>query len=251
MGWERLAHWLAALELVGLIELGRSASSARGTSSRGVELYHALLDQAERRDLHDGVLQSLTAAGLRLQSALQLIETRPDAAAQQLRSVQDIIFQEQLDLRLIVNDLKVAELGSSEDSFRLTRLLEQLQSTVEQQWGLRVTLKLDGSQGSISPATAREIYYIVREALVNAARHSGGSSATAYIRVDERQACITVSDDGSGLPLSGCPDNSASLQWTPASLKNRISILKGSLDICSTEAGTRIDIVLPLERAVA
>jgi signal transduction histidine kinase len=204
-------------------------------------------------DLHDGVLQSLTAAGLRLQSALQLVETSPREASQQLQTVQEIIAQEKLDLRVFVDDLKRADLASSKTGFSLAYLLEQLRSNVEQQWGLRVHVKLEGVAEALSHTLARDIFHIVREALVNAARHSGGTSANVRIHFRDNKIYITVSDDGCGFPFSGTFDQSELMEMNagPASLGNRISLLRGSLRIHSTTAGARLDIVLPIERAVA
>src|SRR5438552_14466890 len=51
------------------------------------------------RELHDGVLQSLMAAVLQLETVSRLIETDPDAAKVRLSDVQRMIGQEQRELR--------------------------------------------------------------------------------------------------------------------------------------------------------
>lgn len=48
VGWEKLAHWLGALELVGLVELGRRSGPAGRGSAGPADPIQALLDQADR-----------------------------------------------------------------------------------------------------------------------------------------------------------------------------------------------------------
>lgn len=202
------------------------------------------------RDLHDGVLQSLTATALQLQATLQLLDTNPEAVRGQLRGIQDLIVQEQRDLRSFVEELKLATLAPKETDFKLGQLLEQLGKMVERQWGLRVELTMAGSESLISAAIGREIYRIVREGLINAARHSQASLAHGELRIEDHQIHISVSDNGRGFPFRGYYDHAAltSMGLGPTMLKSRIAFLRGSLNIHSTESGSRLEITLPLSR---
>ena len=58
------------------------------------------------RELHDGVLQSLTAASLQAQRARQAIATSPGEAERRLARVEETILAEQQALRLAIEDLK-------------------------------------------------------------------------------------------------------------------------------------------------
>ena len=66
-----------------------------------------------------------------------------------------------------------------------------------------------GSDTQVQAAMGREIYSVVREALVNAARHSQGSMARAQVEVEDQQVSISVCDDGVGFPFRGCFDEAA------------------------------------------
>jgi signal transduction histidine kinase len=202
------------------------------------------------RDLHDGVLQSLTATALQLQAALQILEANPGAVREQLREIQDLIVQEQRDLRSFVEELKLATLAPSEPDLRLGQLLEQLGKMVERQWGLRVELRIVGSESWVPAAMGREIYHIVREGLINAARHSQASVAQGELQVEDHQIRISVSDNGRGFPFRGYYDQTAltSMGLGPTMLKSRIAFLGGSLNIHSAESGSRLEITLPLSR---
>src|SRR5438552_6185063 len=62
------------------------------------------------RDLHDSVLQSLAVAGLNLEAAIQGLKVDPEVAREQLRGVQDLIVEEQRELRSFIEELKLATL---------------------------------------------------------------------------------------------------------------------------------------------
>ena len=200
------------------------------------------------RDLHDGVVQSLAAAGLRLQAAVQLLKVDPEETEEQLRQVQDLIVQEQRDLRSFINELKIATLVPREMDFKLGYLLDQLVKTVEQQSNLRVGLRADNLD-AIGPATvAREIYLITREALINAARHSHGSAIQVDFKIEDHKLHLTVCDDGRGFPFHGRYDDAAlaAAGLGPAIIKSRLGSLGGSLNIDSSASGARLEVTVPL-----
>jgi signal transduction histidine kinase len=62
---------------------------------------------------------------------------------------------------------------------------------------------MDGLDGQLPAVVAREIYQIIREGLVNAARHSHASVVQVDLQADDHNACVTVSDNGCGFPFRG------------------------------------------------
>jgi PAS domain S-box-containing protein len=200
------------------------------------------------RDLHDNVLQSLAVAGLNLEAAIQGLKVDPNVAKEQLHGVQDLIVQEQRELRSFIEELKLATLVPSEINFKFGYLLQQLAKTVEQQWHLRVKLKMEAFDGQIPAVLAREIYQIVREGLVNAARHAHASVVEVDLRADDHHARITVSDNGCGFPFRGRYDDAAlaSTGLGPAVIKSRVASLGGTIAIDSAESGARLEVTLPL-----
>ena len=200
------------------------------------------------RDLHDSVLQSLAVAGLNLEAAIQGLKVDPVVAREQLCGVQDLIVREQRDLRSFIEELKLATLIPGEMDFKLGYLLQQLVKTVEQQWRLRVELTMDRFDAPVPAVLAREIYQIIREGLVNAARHSHASVVLVDLQVDDQNARVTVSDNGCGFPFRG-HYNDAALSCTgvgPAVIKSRVVSIGGALTIDSSGAGARLEVTLPL-----
>ena len=200
------------------------------------------------RDLHDNVLQSLAVAGLNLEAAVQGLKVDPKVAREQLRGVQDLIVREQQELRSFIDELKLATLVPGEMDFKFGYLLQELAKTVEQQWHMSVELKMDGLDGQVPAVLAREIYQIIREGLVNAARHSHASVVEVDLKTDDHNVRVTVSDNGRGFPFRGHYDDAAltSTGLGPAVIKSRVAALGGALNIDSSESGARLEVTLPL-----
>jgi signal transduction histidine kinase len=205
------------------------------------------------RDLHDGVLQSLAGIGLRVAAIRGRIKGESRGAVEArdaLDELQRLIAIEQRDLRFFIQELRPAPLRPPGEpqvlAFRVTELLHR----IELEWGLRAELRADTlGEAPIPDALAREIYQMIREALVNAARHGEASSVRVEIRrpVPDRLA-ITVTDDGRGFPYQGAFAHAdlVAEKKGPRNLLERVSSLGGALSLASGPAGSRLEIDLPL-----
>ncbi|TLY46245.1 MAG: hypothetical protein E6K59_01475 [Nitrospirae bacterium] len=170
-------------------------------------------------DLHDGLLQSLTGMALQLQAVQRLLHEDPLTAKERLRDLQTLVASEQRGLRLFVREMKSLWLMSMGEAY----------------------VQLPGD-------LAQQIYLIVREALLNAARHAKASAIRVTLRAENEHVRILVADNGCGFSFRGCYDHAklTEMKLGPVSLKGRIASLGGSLAIDSTDAGARLDIRLPL-----
>jgi signal transduction histidine kinase len=120
---------------------------------------------------------------------------------------------------------------------------------MEASWGLKVEMRTQLFTGPVSPQEAQQIYYIIHEALTNAARHSAGSRVRIGLTNDERAARIVITDDGHGFPFKGRYDSEdlARLGVGPATMRGRIAALRGTLILDTSETGTTLDITIPIE----
>lgn len=200
------------------------------------------------RQLHDGVLQSLTGAALQLQTVGPLLEADRQAAHNRLLQIQRLLAEEQRDLRFFIQELKPAPLGLPGADSGLAARLNELGERIERHWGLRVELTVERFEAPISDALLREIYLIVHEALVNAARHAQASTARVAVGVLDNQVRIIVADNGRGFRFRGHYDHAAltDMKLGPVTLKERIGALHGSIAIDSDASGARLEISLPL-----
>lgn len=200
------------------------------------------------RDLHDGVIQSLGGAALRLETARRLMKERPGAAGQLLVEIQDLLTAEQQDLRSFVHDPSFRGADPRDPALGVESRLAELRHRIERIWDLEVEITNRLPEAGISPALAHEIDRILREALVNAAKHGQASAVRAALDLDGEELRITVEDDGRGFPFRGDYDFAKlkALKLGPVALKQRIAAVGGSMRVTSGETGARLDIRLPL-----
>jgi signal transduction histidine kinase len=198
------------------------------------------------RDLHDGVLQSLTGAALQLETVQRLWDTEPQGARDRLAAIQQFIADEQRNLRFFIRDSKLAPFGRTAGGAGLDARLRELVQRLEGLWGLRVELQLEPLDDRSADALAYDICLIVQEALVNAARHAAASEVRVAVSAVDGHVHLRVTDNGCGFPFHGEYDHAAltAQKLGPVMLKKRVESMGGTLAIHSTPAGARLDIRL-------
>lgn len=198
------------------------------------------------RDLHDGILQSLTGAALQLESVHRLIGSDDDTARARVRNVQQVIEGDQRELRSFITQLR-PEAASPRSASLLARL-ETLAARFERQWNVGVQITMEPEAPDFSDSLASEIYNIVTEAAANAAKHAGGTHIDVHIDAEDGEVVITVQDDGKGFPFHGTYDLNMldDLKRGPVTLKERVASLKGDLRLESLPTGTRLEVTLEI-----
>jgi len=201
------------------------------------------------RDLHDGVVQTLTGTALRLHAAERLLDGASDAARRLLGEIRAQIADEQRDLRFYIQDLKPTGLAALEEGAGFEAALRDLARRVESVWNLSVQLELGTAAAPRVPGTLlREVYRLVQEACVNAARHGGATQAVVTLALQGRELAIVVADNGHGFPFQGRFDHVALAAQTlgPRALSERLTALGGTLALESSETGARVEMRVPV-----
>lgn len=201
------------------------------------------------RDLHDGIIQSLSGVGLQLQS---IRATTTPQAAQRIAEVQAILEAEQRELRELVRELRPHD-GRSDSAADLRKRLQQLVQRFLLEWGLSVSMQTSIA-APLAPDVALEIYRIVNESLSNAARHGKATRANVEVTVAVRSCGIEaavnirVTDNGRGFGFAGRRDLPALDQFEqgPRTLKERVRNLRGTLVVDSSPAGAAIEASFPI-----
>ncbi len=199
-------------------------------------------------DLHDGLLQSLSAAALHIQAAQQKMQHRVAGAAEDLDRVQGLIRGEQHDLRFLIEALRPQTASSPSFDGSLATRLAAFASTVQQVWRVGVRLDTRSLNGGLPIAGEHEVYRMVQEAVINAARHAGGTQVRVHLHRADGRVSIVVADDGRGFPFQGQLDQAtlAAQNLGPVSLRQRVSRLGGTMTITSAPVGATVEIELPL-----
>ncbi|MDH3475273.1 MAG: sensor histidine kinase [Rhodospirillales bacterium] len=199
------------------------------------------------RDLHDGVLQSLSGISLQLKAAQVLLGSDVDAARARLQEIEGLLAAEQRDLRFVVQGLRPVAFDPADVAASLTAHLRELGRRIEGHWNLRVELDVAVLPQPLSERLALDLYRIAQEALVNAARH--GKARVARVTMAQRgdRVAVAVADDGRGFDFEGRLDLAALIrrQSGPRSLIERVVALGGELEVVSSGSGARIELSLP------
>jgi signal transduction histidine kinase len=205
------------------------------------------------RDLHDGVLQTLTGAALQLQTARRLLTLDPAAAEERLSQVQRIIAAGQNDLRFFIHQLGPRRAVEPAGPVDLRGRLHELADRVRRQWGIPVTIATEPSTLEIPDLLVTDLFLLVHEALVNAARHARATAIQVAIFREPHRISIAIADDGQGFPFKGSYtlDQLDRQQIGPRTLRERVAALGGDLVLESTSDGTRLQLTVPLAREVA
>jgi signal transduction histidine kinase len=217
-----------------LVSTAISNSAARAELEASRTRIVAAADAERRRierDLHDGAQQRLVALGLELRSAeLSLpagqseVRDRLDHAARELGAVLD-------ELREISRGIHPALLSDRGLRAALRSLGRRSPIPVE----------IDAAREDRFPEVVEvAAYYVVSEALVNAAKHSEASVVRVRLQSDGNELKLRVSDDGVG---GADPRRGSGL----VGLADRAEALDGRFSLSSPPGGgTTLTVELPL-----
>lgn len=203
-------------------------------------------EDRERRqiahDLHDDLGQTLAAARIRLANLCndKRVEIRGTA-----NEVGALIDRATSAIRSLAAQLApdvLHELG-------LAPALDWLGEEIERTFGLKVNVIDDGRPKPLAQETRSVLYRAVRELLINVAKHAQTDSAIVESECVEKRIVIRVSDAGVGYDAAvvfARPRRGLGL----SSLPERLSLIGGSAEICSTLGeGTVAILTAPLAAA--
>lgn len=201
------------------------------------------------RDLHDGILQSLSGTAFHLQLLRELTKRDPSAALFTFDEVEQALIDDQREVRAFIAGLRSAL--PQDEEIRFTPRLVALGDRIEREWGLKVTMHISPLVEIISPGMAEEVYRIVKEALTNAATHSRASRIIVEVAVRSNRTHILVEDNGRGFSFAGRFDLTTltAHKRGPLTLKERVAAVGGNLIIDSSADGARLEIDVPLTLA--
>jgi signal transduction histidine kinase len=159
----------------------------------------AVLEERVRiaRELHDVVAHHVSVMGVQAGAARRVMRQQPAKAEEVLSSIEASSRQAVLELQRLLGVLRRAD---QPDKLTPQPDLAQLPELVANagQGGLTVELSIEGEPRALPRTLEVSAYRVIQEALTNALRHSGGTTAT--VRVDYQRAVLEVEvlDDGRG-----------------------------------------------------
>ncbi|OFV96666.1 MAG: hypothetical protein A3H28_03735 [Acidobacteria bacterium RIFCSPLOWO2_02_FULL_61_28] len=195
------------------------------------------------RELHDGVIQSVSASVMRL-DLLRRQAGAESAAGEELGRIQHILRQEVVNLRELMEQMKPLDL----DPGQLLEFLADLVEKFRRETGINALFISDVEEVAWRPRVCREVARIVQEGLVNVRRHSGARNVVVRLGKENGSWSLMIDDDGKGFPFAGRLSQ-AELEATrrgPLVIKERVRVIGGELTVDSTPGrGARLEIVIP------
>jgi PAS domain S-box-containing protein len=191
-------------------------------------------DEARRRierNLHDGAQQRLIAIGLDVQTVRDRIGADPQDAQAGLERIRH-------DLEVVLEDVRELSHGLHPVLLSRAGLGPSLRELARKS-PIPVTLNVSLSERP-SESTETAVYYVISEAVANAAKHARASQISVVLTTSGSEIRAIIEDDGSG-------GAEASAGSGLVGLIDRIEALGGRFALDSPPGhGTRISIAMPL-----
>ncbi len=211
---------------------------AEADSRQRLQMLNQALEEKIRigRDLHDGVIQSLYAVGLTLESAQRLAE-------QDSGKSQGLVDQSIKHINKTISDIRAYISGLSPRSVRGDSLQSRLGEIVEE---LRAGRPLDlnwrvedAAVIELSDQQLAETLQITREAVSNALRHGGASQIHVSLIPTPGGTTLTIRDNGTGFE----PETSSGDGMGLANITARAESAIGAFNLTTSPGeGTSVEV---------
>ena len=201
-----------------------------------------------RRDLHDGLGPALASQTFRLDAALELLGTRPDTAAEQLRVLKAQNQELVADIRRLVYELRPPAL----DQLGLAGALAAHAGQLARSGRPALEVGTDPDPLPEIPAAVEvAAYRIGSEAITNVVRHAGASTCTVALAAGDGALTVRVADNGVGVGRVGRSGVGRSGVGM-TSMRERAAELGGTVVVANGRpTGTVVTATLPLAPGTA
>jgi signal transduction histidine kinase len=194
-------------------------------------------------ELHDRLLQVLATLSLRLEACRKHLTTAPDELSRELQLMEKMTVNSIADIRKFLSGKVVPSLVPG----TLVESLKDEMKFLRDGLGIRMILESEPDELNLSPELEQELYYVLRESLINIARHSHASRAVVLLKETADRISGSVEDNGIGFELAQVTGNG---RLGLGTMEERINRLGGNLDIqTSPGKGTKISFTAPTQRA--
>jgi PAS domain S-box-containing protein len=224
--------------IAGIAEDTTERKRAEQTLRHSEERLRSVLEERERlsRDLHDNIVQSIYAIGMRLE---QCLGQSPDNIAAQLAQVIEQLNGLIRDVRQYIKGPEQTVITGPELRAELLKQVKAI-ATAE---GPLFEVELDSDAiAQLSPDEVEQVLHFAREALSNSMRHSHARRGTLALCLADGYVRLEIRDDGLGFDSRQPKQAGEGLR----NMKLRAEEIAGKLEILSSPgSGTCVILDIP------
>lgn len=189
------------------------------------------------RELHDSVSQQMFAASMMMSAITETQQDPEDRQAKQLKMVEEMIHQSQLEMRALLLHLRPAALKGKS----LQEGIEELLVELLQKVSMEIEWKVESFP--LDKGVEDHLFRILQEAVSNTLRHSKSQNLEVLLIQRDDYAILRVADDGVGFDVEESKAGSYGLQ----NMYERAAEVGGSMKIISVKnKGTRLEVKVPI-----
>ncbi|GLB59988.1 sensor histidine kinase [Cytobacillus sp. NCCP-133] len=189
------------------------------------------------RELHDSVSQQLFAASMMMSAIMETQQDTEGRQAKQLKMVEEMIHQSQLEMRALLLHLRPAALKGKTLQEGIEELLVELLQKVA------LEIKWKAENFPLDKGVEDHLFRILQEAVSNTLRHAKSHSMEVLLIRRDDYAILRVADDGVGFDVEETKAGSYGLQ----NMYERAAEVGGSMKIISVKnKGTRLEVKVPI-----
>ncbi len=204
----------------------------------------ALAEERERRrlatELHDRIGQTLALAKIKLSGFLQSTShSGPGSSLVEISRMIETTIQDTHSLIFEISPPVLYQVG-------FEAALEWLTEHFQEQYGLPISLKIDGKRVTLGEDLRIVLFQAIRELLVNVIKHAKASRAKILMKYVRNNLRIIVEDDGAGFVPDGRQGTDRGFGLF--NIRERLHHLGAEILIESSPGeGTRITLIIPHE----
>ena len=233
----QLTNRLAEKERV----LERVTRAAAGTTSRNERLLHSIAV-----DLHDGPIQGIALAAMRMETLAKVCINCSSAAgaespvAEEFRRLQEALNSAQQDVRALSKGLHLPNI----EELPLADVARRVIRDYKRSSGIDVELTISDVPEDAPLPVKLTLFRLLQESLANGLRHGGAAKQLIALSSSDSRLQVSVRDDGKGFdPQTAQTEGHMGLEG----MRERVELLGGTFYIWSAVGqGTVVRADIPL-----
>lgn len=205
----------------------------------------AVTEERQRisRELHDRVLQLLSGARLRAESSRRFLHDRR-ALEHELQTVEENIDKAITEIRNLLSENQISE---EIQAGSLERRLKQELEIFRARTGFKLDFRCTIGVRNMPPTIERELYFTLREGILNAVRHSRATELYLSLGTTPAGCQAILRDNGVGFETTATDTSS---HYGLKGMRERIRKIGGEIRFDTAPGkGTEIHIAVPFRES--